>query len=134
VRVPRVSAVPVEIAPEGFPSQIVRRYQRLSEATPHLLTRRYLEGLSTGDFEPVFRTLLGETAPLSPSSVVRRTAEWPAEFTTWQSRRLTPHRDVYLWVDGIYLPAGQEDEQTALLGVLGLREDGQKELLGLGLG
>jgi transposase-like protein len=37
-------------------------------------------------------------------------------------------------VDGIYLAAGQEDEKTALLCVLGLREDGQKELLGLSLG
>jgi putative transposase len=134
VRVPRVSDVPTEVAPEGFHSRIVRRYQRLSEATQHLLTRLYLEGLSSGDFEPVFRTLLGETAPLSPSSVIRLKAEWQAEFTTWQSRRLTPHRYLYLWVDGIYLPAGQEDEKTALLCVLGLRADGQKELLGLSLG
>lgn len=134
VRVPRVSDVPSEVAADGFQSQIVRRYQRLSEATQHLLTRLYLEGLSSGDFEPVFRTLLGETAPLSPNSVVRFKAEWQAEFSAWQARRLSHHHYLYVWVDGIYLAAGQEDEKTALLCVVGLREDGQKELLSLSLG
>jgi putative transposase len=134
IRQPRVSDVPSEVAPAGFRSQIVPRYQRLSNATQHLLTRLYLEGISTGDFEPVFRSLLGETAPLSPSSIVRLKAEWQTEFTAWQKRRLDQDRYVYCWVDGIYLAAGQEDEKTALLCVLGLRADGHKELLALGLG
>lgn len=134
IRQPRVSDVPVEIAPEGFHSQIVPRYQRLAHSAQQLLRRLYLEGISTGDFEPVFRNLLGGTAPLSPSSIVRLKAEWQAEFTTWQKRRLDQERYVYCWVDGIYLAAGQEDEKTALLCVLGLRADGQKELLALGLG
>jgi putative transposase len=34
----------------------------------------------------------------------------------------------------VYLDAGQEDERTALLCVLGAREDGEKELLAIGLG
>lgn len=134
VKVPRVSDVPTEVAPAGFHSHIVRRYQRLSDTTHQLLTRLYLEGLSTGDFEPVFRTLLGETAPLSPSSVVRLKSDWQDEFTIWQKRSLGHQHYLYLWVDGIYLSAGQEDEKTAMLCVVGLREDGQKELLALSLG
>lgn len=134
IRQPRVSDVPPEVAPDGFHSQIIRRYQRLSASAQQLLTRLYLEGISTGDFEPIFRTLLGETAPLSPSSIVRLKADWQAEFTAWQTRRLEGERYLYCWVDGIYLAAGQEDEKSALLCVLGLRADGQKELLALGLG
>ena len=103
IRQPRVRDVPKEVAPEGFRSQIVRRYQRLSASAQQLLTRLYLEGVSTGDFEPVFRSLLGETAPLSPSSIVRLKAEGQAEFATWQKRPFDPKRDVYCWVDGIYL-------------------------------
>ena len=110
------------------------RYQRLSASAQQLLTRLYLEGVSTGDFEPVFRSLLGETAPLSPSSIVRLKADWQAEFDAWQKRRFDQERYVYCWVDGIYLAAGQEDEKSALLCVLGLRADGQKELLSLTLG
>jgi putative transposase len=134
IRQPRVSDVPAEIAPDGFHSQIVPRYQRLSASAQNLLTRLYLEGVSTGDFEPVFRSLLGETAPLSPSSIVRLKADWQEEFASWQKRRLDHERYVYCWVDGIYLAAGQEDEKSALLCVLGLRADGQKELLALHLG
>lgn len=131
VRMPRVSDVPSEVAPNGFESQIVGRYQRASEATQRLLARLYLEGLSTGDFEPVFRALLGETAPLSPSSVTRLKAEWQAEFEVWRTRGLEQQRYLYLWVDGVYLDAGPEQERTALLVVVGLTEQGEKELLAM---
>lgn len=134
VRVPRVSDVPTEVAPKGFQSRIVGRYQRVSRTTQRTLLRLYLEGLSSGDFGPVFRTILGETAPLSPSSVGRLKAHWKVEYEAWAQRSLADHRYLYAWVDGVYLDAGQEDERSALLVVLGLREDGKKELLGLGLG
>jgi putative transposase len=134
LRMPRVSEVPKEVAADGFESKIVGRYQRISEETQKLLARLYLEGLSTGDFEPVFRALLGETAPLSKSSVVRLKSHWQAEYEAWSKRRLDKQRYVYVWVDGIYVAAGDEDDKTALLCVLGLREDGEKELLAIGLG
>ena len=134
VRMPRVSDVPKEVAPKGFRSEIVGRYQRISRTTQRLLARLYLEGLSTGDFEPVFRALLGESAPLSATSITRLKQEWKAEYEAWRKRRLDLHRYLYVWVDGIYLAAGDEEEKTALLCVLGLREDGEKELLGMSLG
>jgi transposase-like protein len=131
VRQPRVSDVPREVAPKGFQSQIVSRYQRASRTTQQLLARLYLEGLSTGDFEPVFRALLGETAPLSSTSITRLKAEWQEEFESWRTRPLGEHQYLYLWVDGIYLRAGPEEEKTALLTVLGLNEEGEKELLAM---
>ena len=48
VRVPRVAQVPQEVAPQGFHSQIVQRYQRASLTTQRLFARLYLEGLATG--------------------------------------------------------------------------------------
>ena len=59
VRVPRVAKVPPDVAPQGFQSCIVKRYQRASETTRRLFARLYLEGLATGDFVPVFRELVG---------------------------------------------------------------------------
>ena len=41
------------------------------------------------------------------------------------------HQYLYVWADGVYLSAGVETERMALLCVLGLREDGQKELLAM---
>ena len=103
-------------------------------AKPEGMVRFYLEGPSTGDFEPVFRALLGETAPLSASSIICLKEEWQAEFEAWCGRRLDQHRYLYLWVDGVYLRAGQEEQKTALLCVVGLNERGEKELLAMAPG
>jgi hypothetical protein len=43
------------VAPEGYHSEIVVRYERCSKTQDRLLARLYLEGLASGDFEPVFR-------------------------------------------------------------------------------
>jgi putative transposase len=128
VRMPRVSEVPKAISPEGFSSDIVHRYERRSQTQARLLSRLYLEGLSTGDFEPTFRALVGETAALSPQSILRLKEEWEQEFGAWRKRALKK-RYLYLFVDGFYVKAGEEREKTAVLTVLGVREDGQKELL-----
>jgi transposase-like protein len=134
VRVPRVADVPPAVAPEGYRSQVVERYQRSSKGTQELFVRLYLEGLATGDFEPVFRELVGETTALSANAVVRLKERWGEEYEAWRQRPLGEHRYAYIWSDGIYLGAGGEAERTALLCVLGAREDGTKELLALELG
>lgn len=131
VRVPRVAQVPEEVAVDGFQSRIVRRYQRASLATQQLFVRLYLEGLATGDFEPVFRELVGDTTALSASTVVRLKEQWGEEYTAWRQRSLEGRRYLYIWADGVYLGVGTEPEKTALLCILGAREDGEKELLAL---
>jgi len=131
VRVPRVANVPAEVSPEGFQSQVVRRYERASQTTRRLFARLYLEGLATGDFEPVFRELVGETTALSASAVVKLKECWAEEYEAWCKRPLWEHQYAYIWADGIYLGAGVEKEKTALLCILGAREDGEKELLAM---
>jgi len=131
VKVPRVAKVPSEVAAQGFQSQVVRRYQRASQTTQRLFARLYLEGLATGDFEPVFRELVGETTALSANAVVRLKERWGEEYEAWRRRPLWEHQYAYIWGDGIYLGAGMEREKTALLCVLGAREDGEKELIAM---
>ncbi len=113
-----------------FNSQILPRYQRSSDAIRALLPELYLQGLATGDFEPALRALLGEAAPLSPTSIVRLKERWQHEYETWRRRPLAP-RYAYLWADGLYLKAGPGDEKIAVLIVIGVTEDGQKELLAM---
>ena len=134
VRVPRVAEVPAAVAPDGFRSQVVQRYERASQATQQLFARLYLEGLATGDFEPVFRELVGETTALSANAVVRLKEQWGEEYASWKRRPLGAHQYAYVWADGIYLGVGTEPEKTALLCVVGAREDGRKEMLALELG
>jgi transposase-like protein len=130
VSLPRVSDVPPEVSPNGFHSEIVSRYQRRSRTQARLLARLYLEGLSSGDFEPVFRALVGETAALSPNSILKLKADWQQEYETWKKRPLRG-RYVYLYADGVYLKAGTERDKTAVLVVLGVDEHGHKELLAM---
>jgi transposase-like protein len=134
VRVPRVTRVPAEVASQGFHSQIVQRYQRASQTTQRLFARLYLEGLSTGDFEPVFRELVGETTALSASTIVRLKGGWETEYVAWRERPLWDHQYPYIWADGVYLGVGSEPEKNALLCILGAREDGQKELIAMSSG
>jgi len=134
VRAPRVAQVPEAVASAGFHSQVVHRYERASAGTQALFARLYLEGLATGDFEPVFRELVGETTALSPTTIVRLKEGWADEYATWNRRSLAAHQYAYLWADGVYLGVGSEDEKSALLCIVGAREDGTKELLALELG
>jgi len=134
VRVPRVAQVPPKVAPDGFRSQVVHRYERATASTQALFARLYLEGLATGDFEPVFRELVGETTALSPTAIVRLKERWADDYATWKRRSLVAHQYAYIWADGVYLGVGVEDEKSALLCVVGAREDGAKELLALELG
>ena len=128
IRQPRVRDLPADGA--RFASTIVGRYVRRSRTQGRLLARLYLEGLATGDFEPVFRALIGETAALSPTSILRLKAEWADEYRLWRQRPLR-ERYVYLWADGLYLKAGLEREKTVVLVILGVRADGVKELLAM---
>lgn len=130
VSLPRVSDVPPEVSADGFHSEIVSRYQRRSRTQARLLARLYLEGLSSGDFELVFRALVGETAALSPNSILKLKADWQQEYESWKKRPLRG-RYVYLYADGVYLKAGTERDKTAMLVVLGVDDQGHKELLAM---
>ena len=131
VRQPRVRDTPPDAPP--FASTILPRRRYLSASTQRLFARLYLEGLSGGDFEPAFRELLGERAPLSASTIVRLKDAWAADYARWRERPISA-RYAYIWADGIYLGAGLEAESSCLLVVIGARADGSKELLALELG
>ncbi len=131
VRAPRVSDLPEGAEP--FASELLPRRRYLSTESQRLFARLYLEGLSSGDFEPAFRELMGERATLSPSTIVRLKSEWEQQHRAWSSRPISA-RYAYLWADGIYLGAGLEREHSCLLVIIGAREDGSKELLAMTLG
>lgn len=126
IRAPRVRD-----SEEPFHSQVLPSYQRRSQAVQELIPELYVQGLATGDFEPVLRGLLGERASLSPSTVVRLKGHWESEYETWRKRSLGDHRYAYLWCDGVYPKAGLQGDKTAFLIVLGVNENGEKEPLAI---
>jgi putative transposase len=116
---------------ERFGSKILPAYARRSPKVTDVLPILYLRGLSTGDFQPALRDLLGEDASgLSSSSIQRLTTSWQAEHTAFRQRELRFHRYAYLFVDGVHMSVRLgEDDRLCLLVVIGVREDGEKELL-----
>lgn len=126
VRAPRVRETS-----EPFASQVLPAWQRRSQAVQALIPELYVQGLATGDFEPALRGLLGETAALSPSTVVRLKQQWESEYEAWRRRSLGDQRYAYLWCDGVYPKAGLQGDKTAFLVVLGVNENGQKEPLAI---
>lgn len=126
LRRPRVSDVK-----EPFRSKILPLFARRTKELGQLLPDLYLHGLSLGDFELALRGLLGEGAPLSPSSIARLKAPWQLEWEEWGQRDLSDRELVYAWADGVYVKAGLEKDKSCLLVIIGAMRDGHKELLAL---
>jgi putative transposase len=134
IRAPRVNDKRIEEETGGrkrFSSRILPAYARRSPKVTEVLPVLYLHGLSTGDFGPALRDLLGEDASgLSPSSIQRLTEAWQAEHEAFRRRELRFHRYAYWFVDGVHVSIRLgEDDKLCLLVVIGVREDGTKELL-----
>lgn len=124
VRRPRVRGLEAR-----FVSRILPLFCRRTQEVGELLPKLYLHGLSLGDFDLALRGLLGDGAPLSPSSIARLRGKWEEEYLAWRERDLAGEAIVYLWADGIYVKAGLDRDKAALLVVIGARRDGTKVLL-----
>jgi transposase-like protein len=134
IRAPRVNDKRVDEETgerKRFSSRILPAYARRSPKVTEVLPILYLHGLSTGDFGPALRDLLGEDASgLSSSSIQRLVERWQAEHAAFRTRELRFHRYAYLFVDGVNVSVRLgEDPKLCLLVVIGVREDGEKELL-----
>ena len=117
---------------QRFSSKILPAYARRSPKVNDVLPVLYLRGLSTGDFRPALEQLLGEDAAgLSPSTISRLCKDWEAEHERFRKRaRCASTRYAYLFVDGVHVSVRLgEDDRLCLLVVIGVREDGDKELL-----
>ncbi len=129
VRRPRIRG-----SEESFESKILPLFQRQTAELGELLPKLYLHGLALRDFELAMRGLLGEGAPLSPSSIARLKEQWQSEYDQWRSRSVADLDVVYLWCDGIYVKAGLEKEKAALLTMIAALRDGTKVILSVECG
>src|SRR3954453_20001559 len=134
IRAPRVNDKRVDEQTgerQKFSSRILPAYARRSPKVTDVLPVLYLRGLSTGDFGPALRDLLGEDASgLSSSSISRLTEPWRGEHQAFKRRRLDFVRYAYLFADGVHVGVRLgDDKRLCLLVIIGVREDGAKELL-----
>jgi putative transposase len=115
---------------ERFTSAILPPYMRRSPKVAEVLPVLYLRGLSTGDFAPALKSLLGEDASgLSATTIARLTNEWEAEHEQFKKRSLKDKDYVYVWADGVHFNVRLDDDRVCTLVLLGVRPDGTKELI-----
>ena len=134
IRAPRVNDKRVDEETgerQKFRSRILPAYARRSPKVGEVIPILYLRGLSTGDFKPALEQLLGEDAAgLSPTTIARLSKEWEEHHERFRKRHLGFSRYAYLFMDGIHVSVRLgEDPKVCLLIVIGVREDGEKELL-----
>lgn len=115
-----------------FNSVLVPPYLRRTKNVEEVLPWLYLKGISTNDFSEALKSIFGENAAgLSPSSISRLKSQWESECDSWRKRDLSKKRYIYMWADGIYAGLRGEDEKLCLLVLLGVNQDGQKEIIAL---
>ena len=132
VQAPRVNDRRVDDQGERrrFTSHILPPYMRRSPKVSEVLPILYLRGLSTGDFRPALESLLGkEASGLSATNISRMTAEWDEEYQAFRKSSLAEKDFVYVWVDGIHFNVRLEEDRLCTLVMIGVRPDGEKELI-----
>jgi transposase-like protein len=114
-----------------FTSQILPPYMRRSPKVAEVLPVLYLRGLSTGDFEEALSSLLGKeaSAGLSSSTITRLLGEWQKDYEVFRKRSFHGRRYAYLFADGIHFRIRLEEDRLCTLVLIGVREDGSKELV-----
>jgi transposase-like protein len=113
-----------------FTSKILPPYMRRSPKVAEVIPVLYLRGLSTGDFREALPILLGDDAAgLSATNIARLTAVWDQEYEAFRKRDLSDRDFVYVWVDGIHFNVRLDDDRLCTLVMIGVRPDGQKELI-----
>jgi len=130
-RVPRSRDRETADKPIRFRSTLLPPYLRRTRSIEELLPWLYLKGISTGDFSEALAALLGRDAQgLSAGTIGRLKEKWREDLELWRKRDLRGKRYVYMWADGIYCNVRMEERQCLLV-IIGVTEEGKKELIAL---
>lgn len=115
---------------EKFTSEILPPYLRKSPKIESLIPVLYLRGISSGKMGSTLEEFFGEgTMGLSPATVSNLIKTWEKDFEFFKLRPITK-KYVYIWADGVNVRVRLgDDKKVCVLVVMGVTEDGDKELL-----
>jgi putative transposase len=118
---------------QGHQTQLFDRYQRRQAELDAAMLKMFVGGNSTEQVGQVVEALTGSTPSSSAVSRLFHTLE--AEYATWRERPLAAHYP-YAFADGTYFTVMYEEKgiKMAVLSVVGIRPDGQREVIGFTTG
>lgn len=110
-----------------FQPSLFARYQRSERALMLALIEMYVQGVSTRKVSRIVEELCGQA--ISASQVSRLVKTLDTEVAAWRQRTLGEPAYPYLLVDAHYEKVRREGRvrSTAVLRVVGVREDGNRE-------
>ena len=117
----------------NFSTRLFSRYQRNEKALCLALMEMYVEGVSTRKVKDVTEELCGTS--FSKSLVSSLAGSLDSELEAWRDRRLQARAYPYVFVDARYEKV-RVDHKVVNQGVLvvsGVRDDGFREVLGVGV-
>jgi transposase-like protein len=134
LQVPRARLFRPDGGTQEWHSELLPRYQRRTRKVDEAILGCYLAGANSRRIRRALRPLWGEGL-LSRSSISRIVARLKEHFEAWRSRDLNEEDAIYLYLDGTYLAVrlARRVVRVPVQAVLGVREDGQKVLLSLGI-
>lgn len=134
IQVPRGRVVAKDGSTREFRSELLPRYARRTNEVDSAILSCYLAGANTRRIRKALAPLLGEEH-LSKSAVSRVVGRLKKLFESWQDRDLSDERYGVLFLDGFHLKIRMAKRVVSapVLAVLGVREDGEKVLVGLRL-
>jgi len=117
----------------GHQTHVFERYQRRRAEVDQTISEMFVRGVSTQGVGLVLEHLNG-TQP-SASTVSRVFHSLDEEYTAWKKRPLAEHY-AYCFADGTYFSVIYEQEgcKMPILAVMGVRTDGQREVLAFSVG
>ncbi len=131
VQVPRVRDRSTGKEKVIFKSSLIPPYMRRTATINEVLPLLYLKGISESDFVEALSPIFGDEAKnLSPGVISRLKSSWEEEHSQWRSRSLADKRYVYWWVDGVSFNVRSDDKHCVLV-IVGVNEQGHKELIAL---
>lgn len=117
-----------------FSTEMFRRYQRSEQAFVLALMEMYLNGVSTRKVTSITEELCG--ASFSKSTVSKLCTELEARVGAWNDRPLHDKRYPFLVMDAVVIKVRRDEavRSTSALIVIGISEEGTREILGIRLG
>ena len=132
LEVPRARLIDPQGEEREWHSELIPRYQRRTGEVDQAVLGIYLAGGNTRRIRGALGPLLTGT-PLSKSSVSRLVVRLETSYQEWAQRDLRQEKIAVLYLDAIYplLCNASRVIRQPVLAALGVRQDGEKVLLGM---
>jgi putative transposase len=117
-----------------YQTQVIPKSKQYEDELRQDIAMLFLGGISTRTLAMISQRLIGRK--ISAAEVSRCSQELVQAIENWRNRNLSLVRFKYLFCDGVYfeMRVDRSIEKVSVLVVIGVAEDGQKQVIGLQAG